>query len=73
MTRDEAIERVARAIEGACMTHLGRDIGTIHRHDIAAAAVDEFVAMVPERMPDSSSSYLLGWNDCIDEIERLSK
>lgn len=35
----EAREDVGRALEDSCLTHLGRDLGTIHRDDIAGAAL----------------------------------
>ncbi len=33
------VRAVGEAIEDACLTHLGRDVGTIHRDDIARAAI----------------------------------
>lgn len=63
--RDEAIERVARAIA----RNISRESDFDEWLGVAEFAVDEFVAMVPERKPDPlydgsefGSGFRDGWN-----------
>ncbi|WP_275558514.1 hypothetical protein [Streptomyces sp. 5-6(2022)] len=37
---DVMVRAAAEAIEDACLTHIGRDLGTIHRDDIARAGLE---------------------------------
>lgn len=36
---DDLVRRVGEALEDAALLHLGRDLGTVHRDDIARAAI----------------------------------
>lgn len=40
-----AVKAVGEALEDAALTHLGRDLGTAHRDDIATAALQALAAM----------------------------
>jgi hypothetical protein len=47
ITDDETVEQVAQAIENAAIQWLGRDLGTLHRNDIARAALAAALSSEP--------------------------